>query len=98
MRAAQSCAAFCDSKFGERAAPWHIGVYSDLPTVIFRRFFLLPLTRRYPLEAHNHIMMLHERRHSDEITRAYYRSLRDERSARNLAGDRATIDHTLVRR
>jgi hypothetical protein len=42
--------------------------------------------------------MVHDRPHISEITRAYCRSVRCERRARNLAGDRATIDRTLVRR
>jgi hypothetical protein len=42
--------------------------------------------------------MLHDRPHSSEITRAYCRNACCERNARNLAGERATIDHALVRR
>jgi hypothetical protein len=42
--------------------------------------------------------MLHERLHASEIARAYCRSVRGERHARILTGDRAMIDRTLVRR
>ena len=71
--------------------------YSDLPTVIFRRFFRVPLTRRYLPPAHS-CAMLHERPDTSEIARAYCRSACGERAARGVGGERATIDHALVGR